>query len=54
MLYPSVPSIEPLQRLNNIENALPDGLRRSMERIQRAADALKEWLPEVYTKKNTI
>ncbi|MFM7179069.1 MAG: hypothetical protein ACKOX5_06125, partial [Bacteroidota bacterium] len=54
MLYPSVPSIEPLQRLNNIENALPDGLRRSMERLQRAADALKEWLPEVYTKKNTI
>nr|MBM3931326.1 hypothetical protein [Sphingomonadales bacterium] len=54
MLYPSVPSIEPLQRLNNIENALPDSLRRPMERLQRAADALKEWLPEVYTKKNTI
>jgi hypothetical protein len=53
MLYPSVPSTETLQRLNNIENALPDGLRRSMERLQRAADILKEWLPEVYTKKNT-
>jgi len=51
ILYPSIPSTEPLQRLNNIENALPEALRRQMERLQDAADALKEWIPDVYNKK---
>jgi hypothetical protein len=53
MLYPSVPSSVPLQHLDNIENALPVALQRQMERLQTAADALKEWIPDVYTKKNT-
>jgi Kef-type K+ transport system membrane component KefB len=52
MLYPSVPSSVPLQHLDNIENALPVALQRQMERLQTAADALKEWIPDVYTKKN--
>ena len=54
ILYPSIPSTEPLQRLNNIENALPEALRRQMERLQDAADALKEWIPDVYNKKYII
>lgn len=51
MLYPSIPTSEPLQRLHNIETALPETLRRQMERLQGAADVLKEWIPDVYNKR---
>jgi Kef-type K+ transport system membrane component KefB len=45
LLYPRVPPTDHVQRLNSIENPLPAALRRQMERLQSAADALKDWLP---------